>query len=109
MDLLYNVSGYHIKESIIVKAPQAQYRFSFRLNLEGLTPALEEDGSVTLSDSEGAIVYLIPAPYLFDAANHASDAAAYSLSGSAEEGVYSDGGGRRGLDECCGPGLPGDH
>ena len=86
VDLLYNVSGYHIKESIIVKAPQTQYRFSFRLNLEGLTPALEEDGSVTLSDSEGAVVYLIPAPYLFDAANHASDAAAYSLSGSAGEG-----------------------
>lgn len=84
VDLIYNVSGYNIKESIIIKEPLEQYRFSFRLELEGLTPALQEDGSVTLTNPEGTVVYLIPAPYLFDQANRTSDAARYELTASDE-------------------------
>lgn len=79
VDLLYNVNGYNIKESIIVKEPLDQYRFSFRLDVNGLTPELQADGSVTMTNQEGTVVYLIPAPYLFDQANHASDAAKYEL------------------------------
>lgn len=86
VDLLYNVTGYNIKESILVKSQLDCYRFSFQLNLDGLTPKLQENGSITLEDSAGTAVYMIPAPYLFDAANHASDAANYLLSGSETEG-----------------------
>ena len=82
VDLVYNVSGYNIKESVVVKEPLEQYRFSFRLDLDGLTPELQEDGSVTLTNAEGTVVYLIPAPYLFDQANRASDAAKYELTES---------------------------
>ena len=51
VDLQYNATGYNIKESIIVKEPLDSYRFSFKMNLSGLTPQLDEDGSVVLLDA----------------------------------------------------------
>ncbi|MEI3130040.1 MAG: hypothetical protein V8S89_04135 [Oscillospiraceae bacterium] len=40
IDLSYTACGFDVKEAIIVKAPQAAYRYAFRLTLDGLTPAL---------------------------------------------------------------------
>ena len=44
IDLSYTACGFDVKEAIVVKAPQAAYRYAFRLTLDGLTPAaiLEE-------------------------------------------------------------------
>ncbi len=86
VDLLYEVGGYHIKESIVVKQQRTDYRFSFRLELAGLTPELQEDGSVYLLDENDTVIYFIPAPYLIDAAGNLSYAAAYTLTDTEETG-----------------------
>ena len=41
-----------------------------------------EDGSITLTAPNGAIIYTIPAPYMIDANKEYSTNASYSLSGS---------------------------
>ncbi len=86
VDLLYEVGGYHIKESIVVKQQRTDYRFSFRLELAGLTPELQEDGSVYLLDENDTVIYFIPAPYLIDAAGNLSYAATYTLTDTEETG-----------------------
>ena len=83
IDLSYTACGFDVKEAIVVKAPQAAYRYAFRLTLDGLTPALS-DGAVLLSNEAGEVIYVIPAPYLEDAAGATSDAAAYTLSPQAD-------------------------
>ncbi len=67
VSLLYQNYGYNVKESIIIDKQQEQYAYSFVLNLQGLTPTLEADGSVLLRGTDGEPVYEIPAPYLADA------------------------------------------
>ncbi len=63
VDFQYELYSYHIKETILVKEPLSSgYAFSFRLNLQGLTPELLEDGSVALNKETGERVYWIPAP-----------------------------------------------
>ncbi len=79
VDFLYNLCGYNIKESIIVKEPQQKYCFSFKLDIEGLEPKMQDDGSVILENKDGQAIYFIPAPYLFDNANQTSNDASYSL------------------------------
>lgn len=83
IDLSYTACGFDVKEAIIVKAPQAAYCYAFRLTLDGLTPKLS-DGAVLLSNAAGAVIYVIPAPYLEDAAGATSDAADYALSPQAD-------------------------
>lgn len=80
VSLLYQNYGYNVKESIIIEKLQEQYAYSFVLNLQGLTPTLEADGSVLLRGADGEPVYEIPAPYLADADGATSlEDAAYKL------------------------------
>ena len=80
VSLLYQNYGYNVKESIIIEKPQEQYAYSLVLNLQGLTPTLEADGSVLLRGADGEPVYEIPAPYLADADGATSlEDAAYKL------------------------------
>ena len=80
VSLLYQNYGYNVKESIIIEKPQEQYAYSFVLNMQGLTPTLEADGSVLLRGADGEPVYEIPAPYLADADGATSlEDAAYKL------------------------------
>ena len=80
VSLLYQNYGYNVKESILIEKPQEQYAYSFVLNLQGLTPTLEADGSVLLRGADGEPVYEIPAPYLADADGATSlEDAAYKL------------------------------
>ena len=80
VSLLYQNYGYNVKESIIIDKQQEQYTYSFVLNLQGLTPTLEADGSVLLRGTDGEPVYEIPAPYLADADGATSlEDAAYKL------------------------------
>ncbi len=66
VDLLYTKYSHHVKEQIIVNAPQASYRYDFRLELDGVEAELNEDGSVFLTDADGEIIYYIPAPFMQD-------------------------------------------
>ena len=79
VDLLYTAYGYDIKEQIIVDTKQSAYRYDFFLETVGLTAVLNADSSITMSDSEGTVIYTIPAPYMTDSAGATSDAVSYTL------------------------------
>lgn len=48
VDLQYEIFSYHVKESIVLNRKCDSYAFDFYLDLQGLTPALQDDGSVFL-------------------------------------------------------------
>ena len=87
VDLQYEAFGYNVKESILVNRPLERYHFAFAMRLDGLTPVMQEDGSILLVNAAQEAVYEIPAPYLLDAAGAYSDAAAYTLE-PLEDGRY---------------------
>lgn len=77
--LLYQPSGRNVKESIVVVRPQDSYEYTFRLTLQGLTPWMNEDGSISLLDEQGVEVYYIPVPYMEDANGEFSESVTYEL------------------------------
>ena len=79
VDLIYQNYGFNVKESIVVKSQQEEYRYSFLLNFDGLTPVLESTGGVSLQNSQSEVVYEIPAPYMVDANQVVSYDAHYEL------------------------------
>ena len=79
VDFQYEIFSYHVKESIVLNRKCDSYAFDFYLDLQGLTPALQDDGSVFLLDGE-KVVYYLPAPYMFDDSGAESDAVSYTLS-----------------------------
>ena len=79
VDLQYEIFSYHVKESIVLNRKCDSYAFDFYLDLQGLMPALQDDGSVFLLDGE-KIIYYLPAPYMFDDSGAESDAVSYTLS-----------------------------
>lgn len=78
-DLLYTAYGYNLKEQIVVNAPQTGYRYSFLLNLDGLTAEKNEDGSISFLDADETPVYEIPVPYMEDDAGVISEDVAFTL------------------------------
>lgn len=48
IDLVYENRGYNIKESILIHSQQEKYTYAFELDVQGLKPALQEDGSILL-------------------------------------------------------------
>ena len=79
VDLSYELYCYNIKETIVIHSPRNLYSFSFCMDIEDLKPSLLENGSIELTDPHGEVVYLLPAPYMFDANGAESDAVAYTL------------------------------
>ncbi|MEU7587300.1 RHS repeat-associated core domain-containing protein [Micromonospora sp. NPDC049230] len=53
-------SGAELKETVILQSPQAGNSWLFPLQLDGLTPRMEKDGSVALLDTAGKAVAWIP-------------------------------------------------
>ena len=79
VDLVYTSLSHHIKESIVLHSAQSASSYVFQLNLRGLTPEFGEDGAIRLLNEAGEEIYLLPAPYMFDAAGAVSDAVSYRL------------------------------
>lgn len=79
VDLNYQSTTNSVKESIIIKAPQSSYSYSFLLTFKGVTPKLQDDGSITCSTKDGKPIFVIPAPYMIDAAGAVSLDAKYAL------------------------------
>mgnify|MGYP004593245001 CR=1 FL=1 len=77
--LRYENYANSVKESIIIPARQDDYTYSFRLQVTGLTPTLQDDGSISLTNADGKTIYTIPAPYMMDAKNETSYDAFYKL------------------------------
>ena len=86
IDLEYTLRSNSIKENIVVKSEKESYVYRFEIVVKGLTAALSDDGSITLSDSEtNTAVYYIPAPYMTDADGNISHDVAYSLTELSED------------------------
>lgn len=67
--LEYIVTSTGIKENIVVAAPQAEYKYVFKLDAGKLELAQNKDGSISLH-APGApeeVVFIIGAPYMADA------------------------------------------
>lgn len=79
IDLEYILTGNNIKENIIVNTKQEGYVYTFELKLNKLSAELE-DNSIILSDYDtGEQIYVIPAPYMYDANGEISTGVEYSL------------------------------
>ncbi|MBI5231391.1 MAG: RHS repeat protein, partial [Coriobacteriales bacterium] len=78
-----------LKETIVVSEPTSDTAFGFDLKIEGATPRLEEDGSVSITPSgESSPSMSIPRPFMFDARESSdglgySDKVHYEISGEA--------------------------
>lgn len=80
VDLEYKLIGRDIKENIIVHAPSESYQYDFFLELGGLMPAMQEDGSILLLDAATKQPkYTIPAPYMYDAKGTVSRSVSYRI------------------------------
>ena len=79
IDIEYILVGNNLKENIIVNEKQDSYTFSFELKFNELSAELK-DGAIILSDyGSGEQVYVIPAPYMYDANGEYSNSVEYSL------------------------------
>ena len=79
-DLEYTVNGNGLKENIIVKKPADSYTYSFEIKAKNLTLSLQEDNSISASDSKsGECVYTIPALFMLDADGEYSNDISVSL------------------------------
>lgn len=89
VDILYTVCGFNVKEEIIVKKAQTDYRYDFLLELDGLFATQNEDGSVSLRNAEDEDIYLIPAPFMMDGGGNISYDVSYSLTSTDAGSVLS--------------------
>jgi len=80
-DVDYHLAGGCVKENIVIKERLAQgYTYLFSLNLVGLSASLEEEtGNIYLTNDKGEGIFVIPAGYMYDAANAYSDDVTYTL------------------------------
>lgn len=66
-DFNYEISALGIKEDIIVKAQQNNYKYSYILQTGELVPSVESDNTIVLTDTTtNSIVYIIEAPIMYD-------------------------------------------
>ena len=81
IDLEYELTSAHLKESIVLEKKQDKNTFEFSIDLGGLYPQAKEDGSIALcSDAEcKSIVAVIAAPYMEDSAGAYSQAVTMAL------------------------------
>ncbi len=87
-NLEYAVTSSSVKESIVVREPQSEYKYYFDMDLDGLTPVENNDGSISLTESGDTAneIFWIEAPYMYDANSDESFAVTMSL--TEVEGKY---------------------
>lgn len=87
-NLEYAVTSSSVKESIVVREPQSEYKYYFDMYLDGLTPVENNDGSISLTESGDTAneIFWIEAPYMYDANSDESFAVTMSL--TEVEGKY---------------------
>ena len=67
VDIEYVVHSLNIKENIIVKERKDSYSYTFTIELNNLEAVLSDDGNVYISNTDGEVKYIIPAPVVYDA------------------------------------------
>ncbi len=83
-DLEYESQPEGLKETIVLSRPTSVTAFGFELNLGGLTPRKEADGSISLLSSDGAAEMALAKPCMWDAAEEVdfdnyTDAVSYEI------------------------------
>ena len=108
VDIQYDLYGKSVKESIVLKEPRKElaaqllrvnpkahvtdaledipYTYTFLMELDGLTPKSQEDGSIVLFNGDDMPEYVIPAPFMEDAGGNISNQV--SLTMEADENGY---------------------
>ena len=74
VDIIYDLSGYQLKESIVINSYDSNLRgYQYVLETGALTPVLNDDGSIDLfaPENEEAVMEM-PAPYMVDSAGAVS-------------------------------------
>jgi hypothetical protein len=67
VDIVYESRDDALKESIVLhEAPERELVFRFNLALQGLTPRLEADGSISFVGSDGKVALMMPAASMVD-------------------------------------------
>jgi len=71
-DLIYNLQGKSLKESILLsEAPKESRIYSYLIQTDGLKAVLNEDQSISFK-SKNETIFKMPAPYMYDADHQAS-------------------------------------
>ena len=86
MNFDYVLIGNHVNEYIVIKEKLENYKFTYRINVEGLTASKDEDGGILFTDEDDEIIYSIPAPFMYDNDGVYSDAVYYDLAEA--DGAY---------------------
>ncbi len=88
-DMIYNLSGSQIKESLVMaKHDPALRGYRYTLHTGSLIPVLHESGRIDLYDEkQETVIMSMPEPFLVDAANEFNYDVSVSLQGS--KGVYT--------------------
>lgn len=89
VDYEYIVSSSNLKENIVLSRKQEEYKFSFEIDMSGLTPVCNENGSIVFTDSEKTVVFSIPAPYMYDMKKEESSAVKMDLEKSEEKYILT--------------------
>ena len=79
VDFIYENYSFNTKESILIHERQDTYIYAFLLDLKGLIPVLQDNGSVILSNEAKEEIFEIPAPVLEDSKGIISEAAEYKI------------------------------
>ena len=70
----YVLTSYLLNEYITLKEkPEEEVSFPLQLNCEGLTPSLQEDGSVLFTDEADQTVFVMSSPVMYDSSNSESE------------------------------------
>ena len=88
-DLIYDLNGNQVKESIVLSKYDSALRgYQYTLETGTMHPVLNEDGSIYFYDADQEnIVMVMPAPYLVDDAQDYCDDITVSLTG--QDGIYT--------------------
>ncbi len=78
----YSVTSTGLKENIILKArPSSKVEYKYKINSPKMNAELNKDKSVSFTNSEGEMIFEIPAPVMYDVNNTKSFDVNVALSG----------------------------
>lgn len=83
-DLQYVITPSKVKENIIVNEAQDSYVYQFELDLDGLIPVAQDNGSIKLYENkdDDEALFTIETPYMYDANEETSFDVTMSLNGN---------------------------
>ena len=90
-DFEYIVTSNSIKENIVVYEPKSEYTYSFDMDFDGLTPIINSDNSISLTEPNNPdeTIFFIEAPYMYDSNGEESIDIEMSLVSNGDEYVMT--------------------